>query len=155
MRCGSTGRHKHGLGAWVLVCLQPCFLLIAYKREFQLVFRSLMKIRCHLYTLNIFLSPLWATTGLIMLARGRRLTWLLNTSICHLTPLFAYRSMRESKLPFDRVRPFCVSQFLLCVSSLFYSHSASSRNHLPTRQKMRHRVKAEVGHVICEGSWEM
>lgn len=27
MRCGSTVRHKHGLGAWGLVCLQPCFLL--------------------------------------------------------------------------------------------------------------------------------
>lgn len=124
MRCGSTVRHKNGLGAWGFVSTAPC-LVLHKKREFQLVFRSLMKIRCHLYTLKIFLSPLWATTGLIMLARGRRLSWLLNTSICHLTPLFAYRSVRESKLPFDRVRPFCVSPFLLCVSSLFYSLSAS------------------------------
>lgn len=150
-------RHKHGLGAWGLACLQPYFLLYCIQTRISISIsfsneNTMPLIYC---TLKIFLSPLWATTGLIMLARGRRLTWLLNTSICHRTPLFAYRLMRESKLPFDRVRPFCVSQFLLCVSSLFYSHSASSRNHLPTRQKMRHRVKAEVGHVICEGSWEV
>lgn len=50
--------------------------------------------------------------------------------------------MAGDKIPFEWVRPGVfglLSVFLRC-----YRHSASSWNHLPTRQKLRHHVKADM-----------
>lgn len=60
---------------------------------------------------------------------------------------FSYLSTTRHKIFFEWVAPsewVCLSVSLLSVSYILYRHSASYWNHLPTRQKLRHHVKADM-----------
>lgn len=143
-----------GLERGVLCVYSPVSCCIAQKREFQLTFSFS----------NENTMPLIYIEDLFIATMGH---YWLNYASKRAPSIVAFKYINLSSntficLPFDEGKQITIrpSTSLLClsVSTLrFFSvlHSDSSRNHLPTRQKMRHRVKAEVGHVICGGSWEL